>query len=137
VRALAGAVRRYAPYRVRARLEGGELGAHDAAQLFLSNLPYFGFGFAVNPGADASDGRLEAILIRARGRGRLLRLLAAAYCGRHLGRRGVERISTRCARLTEALPLVADAVPLGTTTATVSVERARLRLAAPDPEGSR
>jgi hypothetical protein len=32
-------------------------------------------------------------------------------------------------KLSEPLPLVADAVPLGNTTATVSVEPARLRLA--------
>jgi hypothetical protein len=39
--------------------------------------------------------------------------------------------------LTVPLPLVADAVPLGTTTATVTVEPARLRLAAPqEPDDS-
>jgi diacylglycerol kinase family enzyme len=34
-------------------------------------------------------------------------------------------------QLTRPLPLVADAEPLGTTTATVTVEPARLRIAAP------
>jgi diacylglycerol kinase family enzyme len=131
VRALADAVRGYAPYRIRARLDGDELLAGSGAQLFLSNLRYFGFGFDVDPGADHADGRLEAILIEASGRAELLRLLAAAYRGRHLGRPGVRRISARRAEVTEALPLVADAIPLGTTTATVTVEPARLRVAAP------
>jgi membrane-associated protein len=131
LRALARALLRYAPYRVRARLDGGELSSAAAAQLFLSNLPYFGFGFEVDPGADPADGRLEAILIEAPGRRRLVRLLAAAYRGRHLALRGVRRITARRAELTEPLPLVADAVPLGTTTASVSVEPARLRVAAP------
>jgi membrane-associated protein len=131
LRALVRAVVRFAPYRVRARLDGGELRSASAAQLFFSNLPYFGFGFEVDPGADPADGRLEAILIEARARHRLLRLLAAAYRGRHLALRGVRRISARRAELTEPLPLVADAVPLGTTTATVSVVPGRLRLAAP------
>ena len=102
-----------------------------AAQLFLANLPYFGFGFEIDPGADPADGRLEAILLEARSRRRLLRLLAAARRGRHLGRRGVVRVRAQHARITEALPLVADAVQLGTTTATVSVEPARLLVAAP------
>lgn len=101
----------------------------DAAQLFLSNLPYFGFGFEVAPGADAADGRLDAILIEARGRPALVRLLAATYRGRHLGRPGVRRRSGRRAVLTEPLPLVADATPLGVTTAIVSVDRGRLRVA--------
>jgi diacylglycerol kinase family enzyme len=105
----------------------------EAAQLLLCNLPYFGFGFEVDPGADPADARLEAIMIEARGRGRLLRLLAAARRGRHIGRRGVRRQSVARARLTEPLPLVADGVPLGVTTATVSVEPARLRVASTRP----
>jgi membrane-associated protein len=131
LRALLRALRRYTPYRASVNLDAGRLRSDRAAQLFLSNLPFFGFGFEVDPGADPSDGRLEAILIEARGRGRLLRLLAAARRGRHIGRRGVRRVSTARARLTSPLPLVADAVPLGVTTATVSVEPARLRVASP------
>jgi diacylglycerol kinase (ATP) len=136
VKALARAVRRFAPYKMNVELGTGYVGSAEAAQLFLSNLPYFGFGFEVDPGADPSDGRLEAILIEARGRGRLLRLLAAARRGRHIGRRGVSRTSATRARLTEPLPLVADAVPLGVSTATVSVEPARLRVASPRPGSS-
>jgi diacylglycerol kinase (ATP) len=133
-RALARAVRRFHPYRLRARLDGDELKTDAAAQLFLSNLPYFGFGFEVDPGADPADGRLDAIVIEASGRAALLGLLAKAYRGRHIGRPGVRRVPIRHAELIEPLPLVADAVPLGTTTATVSVERARLRIAAPRVE---
>jgi diacylglycerol kinase (ATP) len=129
VRALLAAVRGYAPYSLRARVDGLDLASGTAAQLFVSNLPYFGFGFEIDPNADAADGRLAAIVLEARGRGRLVSLLAAAYRGRHLGRPGVRRIGGRIAELVEPLPLVADAVPLGVTTATVSVEPARLRVA--------
>jgi diacylglycerol kinase (ATP) len=135
LRAFAAQLRRYAPYRIAARLDGVELGTERAAQVFLSNLPFFGFGFEVNPGADPADGRLEAVLLDAAGRLSLLRLLGAAYRGRHLGRPGVVRVSGRRAELTHPVPLVADTVPLGTTTASVSVEPARLRVAAPAPPG--
>jgi membrane-associated protein len=135
VRALVGALRRYKPYRIRARVDGSELGSSSAAQLFLSNLRYFGYGFDVAPDADPSDGRFDAILIDAPGRLSLVRLLAATRRGRHLTRPGVRRVSGRRAELTEPLPLAADAVPLGTTTATVSVQRARLRVASPGPGG--
>jgi diacylglycerol kinase family enzyme len=130
VRALAAAVRGYAPYRLRALVDGQELASGTAAQLFVANLPYFGFGFRVDPHADGGDGRLAAILIQARGRAALLGLLGATYRGRHLGRRGVRRIAGLRVELTEPLPLVADATPLGVTTATVTVEPARLRVAA-------
>jgi diacylglycerol kinase (ATP) len=131
VRALIRAVRRYAPFKLHARVNGEELVSDSAAQLFISNFPYFGFGFEVDPGADPSDGRLEAILFEASGRRRLLRLGAAAYRGHHLGQRGVSRVSSPEAELVDPLPLVADAEPLGTTTATVTVDRQRLRVAAP------
>ena len=146
LRALARAVRRYSPYRAHLDLEVALAPASDrvvsfrsrlrsrkVAQVFFSNLPYFGYGFEVDPGANPADGRFEAIVLEARGRRRLLRLLAAARRGRHLGKRGVRHVPVTRAKLTEPLPLVADAVPLGTTTATVSVEAARLRVASPPP----
>jgi membrane-associated protein len=133
LRALVRAMRRYRPKAASVDLGASGMRSPQTAQIFLSNLPYFGFGFEVDPGADPSDGRLEAILIEARGRARLLRLLAAAWRGRHIGRRGVRRETASRARLTTPLPLVADAVPLGVTTATVSVEPARLRVASPSP----
>lgn len=144
LRALVRAVWRYSPYRARIDVDGApaqaagrgvsaplRLGSPTAAQVFLSNLPYFGFGFRVDPGADPADGRFELIMLEAPGRRRLLGLLAATRRGRHIGKPGVLRLPATRAELTEPLPLVADAVPLGTTTATVSVEPARLRVASP------
>ena len=122
----------FAPYDIQATVDGAEaIESDDAAQLFLSNLPYFAYGFRVDPAADPSDGRLEAILFHARRRTTLLRLLAAAHGGRHIGRPGVDLRPARRVELTKPIPLVADAVPLGTTTATVAVEPARLHVAAP------
>jgi len=132
--ALIAALRQFKPYRLSAHLDREQVDA-DVAQLFLSNLPYFGFGFHVAPGADPADGLLDAVVFRARRRTGLLRLLVAAYRGRHLGRPGVRRVPARRAEIAAPLPIVADAVPLGTTTATVTVERARLRVAAPAAGG--
>jgi diacylglycerol kinase (ATP) len=131
VAAFVRALVRYRPYAAAVRLSGGVLRSGQAAQLFFSNLPYFGFGFEVDPGADPGDGRFEAIAMTARSRRRLLWLLAAARRGRHIGRRGVSRLNARFARVMEPLPLVADSVPLGVTTATVTVEPGRLMVAAP------
>ena len=131
LRALVRAIRRFRPYKASVRVDGEEIRSSSAAQLFFSNLPFFGFGFEVAPGADPADGRLDAIVLEARGRTRLLRLMAAARRGRHIGRPGVMRMPATRVKLSEPLPLVADAVPLGTTTATVSVEPARLHVAFP------
>jgi diacylglycerol kinase (ATP) len=131
VAAFLRALVRYRPYAAAVRLSDGVLRSGSAAQLFFSNLPYFGFGFEVDPGADPGDGRFETIAIAARSRRRLLWLLAAARRGRHIGKHGVSRLNARFARVMEPLPLVADSVPLGVTTATVTVEPGGLRVAAP------
>jgi diacylglycerol kinase (ATP) len=131
VRAFARAFRAYSPYRIHAVVDGEELLVPAGAQLFVSNLPYFGPGFEVDPGADPADGRLEAVLFEAPGRTRLLRLLASTYRGHHVNRPGVTRIAARTVEVAEPLPLVADSEPLGTTTASVTIEPARLLIAAP------
>jgi diacylglycerol kinase (ATP) len=131
LRALVRAIRRFRPYSAVLQLPGLKLRSESVAQVFLANLPWFGFGFLVAPGAEPAGGSFDAIVLEARGRGRLLRLLAAARQGEHLGKAGVRRERTTRAQLTTPLPLVADALPLGTTTATVTVEPGRLRVAAP------
>ena len=52
LRALGAALRGYRPYELHGRIDGDAVDDPGAAQLFLSNLPYFGFGFHVAPGAD-------------------------------------------------------------------------------------
>ena len=130
VRALAAELRAFRPHHVALRVDGMPVLARPAAQLFLSNLPYFGFGFRVDPMADPSDGRLEAIVLEAATRRGVVRMLASARDGRHLERPGVSWHSAARAQLLAPLPLVADAEPLGVTTATVSVARGRLRMIA-------
>lgn len=125
---LASAVARYAPYRLGVTLDDRRIVVDAGAQLFLANLPFFGFGFEVNPGGDPQDGIFEAVLIEAATRRALVAALVAAHGGTHIGRPGVQRIASQRAELTEALPLVADTVALGTTTATIAIAPAHLRL---------
>jgi diacylglycerol kinase (ATP) len=132
VRALAAELHAFRPRDVDLRVDGAPLFAGSAAQVFLSNLPYFGFGFRVDPLADPADGRLEAIVMEARTRRAIVSLLAAARDGRHLERDGVSWRSAARAHLEQPLPLVADAQPLGVTTAAVTVAPARLRLVSPE-----
>jgi len=130
VRALAGELWDFGPRPVELWTDGSPRFAGRAAQVFLANLPFFGFNFAVAPHADPSDGRLEAIVLAASTRREVVRLLAAARDGRHLDRPGVTASSAQRARLDRPLPLVADAVPLGVTTAGVEVVPGHLRIVA-------
>jgi diacylglycerol kinase (ATP) len=125
-RALAGALGRYRPYRVELSVDGRRAFSGDAAQVFISNLPLFGFGFRVDPIARVADGRAEAIVVEAGSRLALARLLASAYRGRHLSREGVHVSGARSALLESPLPLVCDSTVLGAGTAEVTVEQGRL-----------
>jgi diacylglycerol kinase family enzyme len=60
-----------------------------------------------------------------------MKLLAAARRGEHLARPGVTWRRAARAQLDAPLPLVADAQPLGVTTATVTAVPGHLRLVAP------
>jgi diacylglycerol kinase (ATP) len=133
VRALVAELATFRPHRVALDVDGATAFDGTAAQVFLSNLPYFGFGFHVDPAADPSDGRLEAIVLEGTTRRDVVRLLSAARDGRHLGRPGVTLTRATEARTERPLPLVADAVPLGVTTAVVTVAPGRLTLVVQEP----
>jgi diacylglycerol kinase (ATP) len=137
VRALAAELLAFRRREIAVRADGATLFSGPAAQVFLSNLPFFGFGFRVDPVADPSDGRLEAIVLDAATRREVVRLLAATRTGRHLERGDVTWARAQRVELDAPLPLVADAVPLGVTTASVTVAAARLRLIAPHDRGER
>ena len=132
VRALVAELAAFRPHHVALRADGARAYDGPAAQVFLSNLPLFGFGFRVDPMADPADGRLEAIVLDARTRRDVVRLLAAAREGTHLERDGVRWSRATRVQIESPLPLVADAQPLGVTTATVTVAAGRLRLIAPE-----
>jgi diacylglycerol kinase (ATP) len=132
VRALVAELAAFRPHHVALRADGARAYDGPAAQVFLSNLPLFGFGFRVDPMADPADGRLEAIVLDARTRRDVVRLLAAARKGTHLERDGVRWSRATRVQVESPLPLVADAQPLGVTTATVTVAAGRLRLIAPE-----
>lgn len=130
-RALGAALLRYRPYGVELGLDGSDAYRGEAAQVFLANLPLFGFGFRVNPLADPADGAFEAMVLPAASRVAAVRLLVAAYRGRHLSEGGTLVRRARAAEIAGPLPLVCDGTPLGVATASVTVAPGRLSIAAP------
>ena len=128
-RSLAAAVHDYHPWPVEIETEGKPVWRAPAAQVFFSNLPFFGFGFHVDPVADPRDGMLEAIVLRASSRSEAVSLLASAYRGHHLRRAGLVR-RARSAKLIGSPPLVVDGTPLAPGGAEVIVEPGALKVAA-------
>jgi diacylglycerol kinase family enzyme len=131
VGAFARAIRRFAPVDVRLSVDGHLVEDGAVAQVFLSNAPLFAYGFRVDPIAKVDDGLLESIVLRARTRRATLSLMRAAHGGHHLDRPGVNWYRGAAARLDLAVPLVADAVPLGVTTATVTALPGLLQVVRP------
>jgi diacylglycerol kinase (ATP) len=132
VRALVAELAAFRPFAMDLHVDGAAFVERPVAQAFVSNLPYFGFGFHVDPVADPADGRAEVIVLDARSRRDVVRVLRAARAGRHLDRAGTLWRRSEVATFAAPVPLVADAEPLGVTTAAVSVAESRLRLVAPE-----
>ena len=131
VGAFASQLIRFGCYDADVVVDGAPLSQGPAAQVFVSTLPYFAYGFHVDPVARVDDGLLEAIVLRASSRTAVVRMMAAAKRGTHLGRRGVTWSHGESVTLRKPLPLVADAEPLGVTTARVGMLAAWLQVVRP------
>ncbi len=72
------------PARVEMTLDGV---AHDFKDVWLvvaANLPYFGGGMRICPGASATDGTMNVCVVHGLGRLRLLRYFPLIYQGKHV-----------------------------------------------------
>lgn len=129
--ALVGTLVRFHAPDARVAVDGVVRHHGPLAQLFASNLPYFGPGFHVSPYADPRDGQLDVVAFEPAGRARMLRELARVRRGAHLGDPGVWTLTGREVTIDGEVPVAADSVPLGTGPVTVRVERGRLSVATP------
>ena len=83
--ALMRALATHRPYAVELEVDGEALSL-SASQLFVANMPLFGFGFRVAPGARPDDGEADLVVLPPRSRGTILPELARVRVGRHLAR---------------------------------------------------
>lgn len=128
--ALLRALATHRPYAVELEADGEAL-SFSTSQLFVSNMPLFGFGFRVAPGASPEDGEADLVALPPRSRAAVLPELARVRRGTHLSGRGAFRRRVRRMELRSPLPLAADAEVLGSGTAVVELVPGALRLALP------
>ena len=122
VRAGIGAVARFKPFTVGLELDG-EFQVTRIGQLFAANLPLFGPGLRVAPGADPEDGLMDVVAIDVAGRRSLAPLASRLRRGDHLDRPGVTRLSARKVRIATGgrSPIIADTTNLGSGTVELTV----------------
>ena len=112
------------------RIDGRVAGAHSPA-ITICNGPFHGFGFALAPESDPSDGQLDVVVFRHMGRLEVLAHFLAVARGRP---RREPRVQTMQATsvivgdASEQLPVHADGVPIGTTPVAVTVRPAALKV---------
>jgi diacylglycerol kinase (ATP) len=122
VRAGIGAVARFKPLVVGLEIDG-EFQVVRIGQLFAANLPLFGPGLHVAPGADPADGLMDVVTLDVPGRRSLLPLASQLRRGDHVGRPGVSRVTARRIRIATGgrSPIIADTTNLGSGTVELSV----------------
>ena len=122
VRAGIAAVARFKPLVVGLELDG-EFHVVRIGQLFAANLPLFGPGLQVAPGADPTDGLMDVVAIDVNGRRSLLPLASRLRRGDHLGRPGVTRLTARRMRIATGgrSPIIGDTTNLGSGSVELTV----------------
>jgi diacylglycerol kinase (ATP) len=133
VRAAIGAVARFKPLVVGLEVDG-EFQVLRIGQLFAANLPLFGPGLHVAPGADPADGLIDVVAIDVAGRRSLIPLASRLRRGDHLGRPGVTRVSARKIRIATGgrSPIIADTTNLGSGTVELTVLPSALEIVGAD-----
>jgi diacylglycerol kinase (ATP) len=129
VRAGVGALARFRPLVVGLEVDG-EFQVLRIGQLFAANLPLYGPGLRVAPGADPADGLLDLVAIDVAGRRSLIPLASRLRRGDHLGRPGVTRMQARRVRIATGgrSPIIADTTNLGSGTVDLTVLPGALHL---------
>jgi diacylglycerol kinase (ATP) len=127
-----GALGKFRPLSVVVK-SNGERETVTVGQLFASNLPLYGFGMRVAPGADPADGELDLVAIDVRTRRSLVAMIPRVRRGLHYGLPGVRtwRASHVLLDAGGASPVIADSTDLGSGPVELTVEPGALRVVAP------
>jgi diacylglycerol kinase family enzyme len=127
VRAAASALRRFRGSSVVVETDGVVRGGR-IAQIFVANLPLYGFELLVAPGASAEDGMLDVVVWEWRSRAALLPLFVRLRVG------GSDATAWQGRRIhldTGQSPLICDTTDLGQGRAEITVLPGQLALVAP------
>jgi len=122
----------FRPFDVELELDGRKV-KRRAAQVTVANLPLYGTGFEIAPGAEADDGLLDVTVLGAAAAAGIPAYAGAARLGLLERLPGVERF--RAAEIVmkteKAIAVHADAEPAGETPAKFSVKRGALKVVMP------
>ena len=127
-----GALGKFRPLSVVVK-SNGESEVVTVGQLFASNLPLYGFGMRVAPGADPADGELDLVMIDVRTRRSLVAMIPRVRGGTHYSLPGVRTWRARHVVLDAggASPIVADSTDLGSGPVELTVAPGALRVVTP------
>lgn len=125
-------LRRQPPLHYRLTVDGRteEL---EALVVVPANLPYFGGGLPIAPGADPADGLLDLVVVRPVTPTAALAVLRAVRAGRHTSHPAVSITRASTVRIEGPAHVVAqgDGDPLGPLPLTVQVRASSLRVVTP------
>lgn len=112
----ASAVARYGFPPLRVDVDGERIFGPRQGVVMIANLPQYGTGFPIVPGARGDDGLLDVLCLPCASRAGLIELFALAAQQRHLNVPGAARTTGRSIHVTSAvaIPVQIDGDPGGT-----------------------
>lgn len=131
----ASAVAQYGFPPLLVKVDGSRVFGPHPAVVMIANLPQYGTGFPIIPGARGDDGLLDVLCLPCNSRARLLELFALTAEQRHLAVDGALRATgTHIEVLSEAaVPVQIDGDPGGRLPLLATVHPRKLTLVRPAP----
>lgn len=129
----ASAVARYGFPPLRVDVDGGRVFGPRQGVVMIANLPQYGTGFPIVPGARGDDGLLDVLCLPCASRARLIELFALATEQRHMDVPGAVRATGRSIHVTSevAIPVQIDGDPGGTLPLTATLHAQQVPLVRP------
>ena len=130
LRAVAASLRAHRPWALSLAVDGAPARPRSVTGVVIANGPCFGGGMRVAPGADATDGMLDLVVLGVLSRVALTCWLPTLYSGGHLRHPRVTRERARSVAVTSdaSVPLQLDGEPWGASPFEVTVCAGALRL---------
>lgn len=131
----ASAVARYGFPPIRVDVDGRRVFGPKPGVVMVANLPQYGTGFPLVPGARGDDGMLDVLCLPCGSRAKLGKLLALAADQRHLSVSGAVRAAGRVISVTSsaAVPVQIDGDPGGALPLRVTLHERQVPLIRPVP----
>jgi len=120
----------YRPNTVTLIVDGTEMTFSNVWLIAVANLPNYGGGMFICPGASCSDGLLDLCIVYGISRFKLLRIFPQVFAGKHILHSGVSMLKGKEVKILSSSPMIAhgDGEVIGQTPIEIAIRKEAVRV---------